>query len=367
MTRLRLIPLSLLTGTALLMAQDPQNGGWRRFGEPLPAPAPQTSQASQAPQGQAGQPDVILDQDPTQPVARVDGYGQPEQPQQPEQQPQLRTRPPAQVPAAVPHYGLPNAVQIKPGTYVTVRTAQGLSSDHNQAGDFFSASLAAPIVVDGIVVAQAGQHVIGKVAEAKKAGRVEGTSRLGLQLTGLTLVDGTQANIQSYVVQRNGQTSVGSDVAAVGATTATGAAIGAAADWGRGAAIGAGAGAAAGLVGVLLTRGRPTVVYPESLLTFRLDSPVIIDLTHAPQAFRYVGPGDFDQPVQSTMARRPPAQGGPGYGPSYGPGFGPGPYVYPSYVAPGWGWGYPYGWGPGFGVGVVIRGGGWGWGGRRWR
>ena len=37
MTRLRLIPISLLTGTALLMAQDPQNGGWRRFGDPLPA------------------------------------------------------------------------------------------------------------------------------------------------------------------------------------------------------------------------------------------------------------------------------------------------------------------------------------------
>ena len=319
MTRLRLIPLSLLTSTALLMAQDPQNGGWRRFGDPLPAPAPAPqTQTSPVPRTQTAQPNVVLDQDPTQPVARVDGYGQPEQPQQSEQQPQLRTRPPAQVPAAVPHYGLPNAVLIKPGTYVTVRTAQGLSSDHNQAGDFFSASLAAPIVVDGIVVAQAGQHVIGKVAEAKKAGRVEGTSRLGLQLTGLTLVDGTQANIQSYVVQRNGQTSVGNDVGAVAGTTAAGAAIGAAADWGRGAAIGAGAGAAAGLVGVLLTRGRPTVVYPESLLTFRLDSPVTVDLTHAPQAFRYVGPGDFQGGSQPTMARRAPMQGGPSYGPSYG-------------------------------------------------
>ena len=40
------------------------------------------------------------------------------------------------------------------------------------------------------------------------------------------------------------------------ATTAMGAAIGAAAEWGRGAAIGAGAGAAAGVVGVLLTRGQ---------------------------------------------------------------------------------------------------------------
>src|SRR5260370_21804077 len=364
MTRVRLIPLSLLTGTALLMAQDPQNGGWRRFGDPPPAP----TATPQTPQAQPAQPDV-LDQDPTQPVARVDAYGQPEQPQQPQQQPQqqppLRTDRP---PAAVPHYGLPAPLTIKPHTHITLRVEQGLSSDHNQAGDFFSASLAQPIVVDGIVLAQTGQHVVGKVAEAKKAGRREGTSRLALQLTGLTLVDGTQANVQSYVVQRNGQTSVGRDVGAVATTTGMGAAIGAAAEWGRGAAIGAGAGAAAGVVGVLLTRGRPTVVYPESVLTFRLDSPINVDLTRAPQAFRYVSPGEFERPVQTTMTRRPPMQGGPSYGPSYGPGYGPGPYVYPSYFGPyPYGWGYPYAFGPSFGVGVVIRGGGWGWGGRRWR
>src|SRR5260370_29239417 len=121
MPRVRLIPLSLLTGTALLFAQDPQNGGWRRFGDPPPAPAPQTPQA---PQAQPAQPDV-LDQDPTQPVARVAGYGQPEQPQQPQQQPQFRTDRP---PAAVPHYGLPAQLPIKPGAYITVRVGHVLSS-----------------------------------------------------------------------------------------------------------------------------------------------------------------------------------------------------------------------------------------------
>ena len=288
-------------------------------------------------------------------MARNDDYGKPEQAQQSQQPPQMRNDRP---PAAVPHYGLPNAVAIKPGTFITIRTEQGLSSDHNQAGDFFSASLVQPIVVDGIVVAQAGQHVVGRVADAKKAGRVEGTSRLALQLTGLTLVDGTQANVQSQMVQRNGQTSVGTDAAAVATTTGMGAAIGAAADWGRGAAIGAGAGAAAGVIGVLLTRGRPTVVFPESLLTFRLDSQVIVDLTRAPQAFRYVGPDDFERPVQTTMTRRP---AGPGPGPSYGPY----PYGYPGYYAP-YGVGYPYAFGPTFGVGVIVRGGGWGWGRSGW-
>src|ERR1035437_8557794 len=214
MTRLRLIALNLFTGTALLLAQDPQTGGWRRWTDPPPAPAPQAQPAA---------PDV-QDQDPSQPVARTDSYGQPQQPQQ-QTQPQQQQQQPQQQqrndrpPAAVPHYGLPSALTIKPGTFVTVRVEQELSSDRNQQGDVFNASLAQPIVVDGVVVAQRGQTVMGRVAEALKAGRAQGTSRLALQLIGLTLADGTQANVQSQLVNRNGQTSVGRDVATVATTT----------------------------------------------------------------------------------------------------------------------------------------------------
>src|ERR1019366_4680082 len=171
MTRLRLIALNLFTGTALLLAQDPQTGGWRRWNDPPPAPAPQA---------QPPAPDV-QDQDPSQPVARTDSYGQPQQPQQQQQQPQQQQQQPQQQqqrndrpPAAVPHYGLPSALTIKPGTFVTVRVEQELSSDRNQQGDVFNASLAQPIVVDGVVVAQRGQTVMGRVAEAMKAGRAQG-------------------------------------------------------------------------------------------------------------------------------------------------------------------------------------------------
>jgi hypothetical protein len=292
----------------------------------------------------------VQDQDPTQPVARADSYGQPQQPQQPQQAQPPLAQPPRndRPPAALPHYGLPAALTIKPGTFVTVRMNQEISSDRNQQGDVFSATLAQPIVVDGVVVAQRGQGVMGRVAEAAKAGRVSGTSRLALQLTELTLADGTQANLQSQLVNRNGQTSVGNDVGAVATTTAVGAGIGAAADWGRGAAIGAGSGAAVGIVGVLLTRGHATVVYPETVMNFRIDSPVNVDLTRAPQAFRFVGPDEYDRPVQSTVVRRPLA---------------PRPYYppYPSYYGyPGY-YGYPY-YGPSFGIGIGF-GRGWG---RRW-
>jgi hypothetical protein len=326
MTRLRLITINLFAGTALLLAQDPQTGGWRRFNDPPPAPAPQAQPAAPA----------VQDQDPSQPVARADSYGQSQQPQQqtqPQQQPQLQQQRNDRPPAAVPHYGLPSAVTIRPGTFLTVRVNQKLSSDHNQQGDIFNATLAQPIVVDGVVVAQRGQPVMGRVAEAAK--RVSGSSRLGLQLTGLTLADGTQANVQSQLINRNGQISVGRD---------------------------AGASEAVGSGGVMVTRGHRTVVDPEAILTFRVDTPVNVDLTRAPQAFRYVGPDEYDRGVQTTVARRPAATR-PYYSP-YPDYYGGYPYGgYPGYYGGYYGGYYPYAYGPSFGIGFGIRGGGWG---RRW-
>ena len=187
----------------------------------------------------------------------------------------------------------PAHLTVKPGTYVTVRVNQWLSSDRNQPGDAFAATLEQPLVVDGFVVAQRGQTVGGRVSDAQKAGRVAGTSRLGLQITDITLVDGQVVPVQAAMVTRNGSTSVGRDAAAMAGTTGLGAAAGAVADAGRGAAIGAGAGAVVGLAGVLLTRGNPTVIYPESVLTFRLDAPVEVATDHAPQAFRYADQMDY--------------------------------------------------------------------------
>ena len=86
-------------------------------------------------------------------------------------------------------------------------------------------------------------------------------------------------------------------MAGIGVTTGLGAAIGAGADWGRGAAIGAGAGAAAGLIGVLVTRGQPSVIYPEQVLTFRIEQPETVSTERSPQAFRYVQPGEYSQPA----------------------------------------------------------------------
>lgn len=206
------------------------------------------------------------------------------------------------------NYRAPSSLTIKPGTFLTVRVNEPLSSDRNQPGDAFSATLARPVVVDGVVVAQRGQTLGGRVAEARKAGRVEGVSRLGIQLTDLTLVDGQQLPIESQLISRSGPTSVGRDAGALAGTTAVGAAIGAAANGGVGAGIGAAAGAAAGALGVVLTRGRATIIYPESVLTFRVEAPVTFSTDRAPQAFRFVDPNEYDRPeagLRTSMASGP--------------------------------------------------------------
>jgi len=199
---------------------------------------------------------------------------------------------------------VPPQLTVKQGTFVTVRIDQPLSSDRSQQGDTFSATLARPLVVDGVVVAERGQSLGGRVVEAQKAGRVQGVSRLVLQLTDLSLVDGQRLPIQTQLTGRSGPTSEGRDASAIASTTVAGAAVGAAADWGRGAAIGAGLGAAAGVVGVLLTRGRETVIFPESLLTFRIEAPVTISTERAPQVFRWVQREDYDRP--NDLQPRPP-------------------------------------------------------------
>jgi len=332
--------LSLFAALGLALAQDqapgppppdaqqqnsPNTGGWRRADEPAP---------NQAPSPNAGYPAPNYSQYPNQPAGRPPAGPSYEQPNYPP---------------------VPAQLTIKAGTFITVRVDQALSSDRNQAGDAFAATLVKPVVVDGVVVAQPGQTVGGRVVEAKKAGRVEGTSRLAVQLTDLTLVDGQQMPIHSQFVNRRGPTSEGRDAAAIAGTTGLGAAVGAAADWGRGAAIGAGAGAVVGIVGVLLTRGQPTIIYPESVLTFKTENPVTISTAHAPQAFHYIEPGEYDRPyyAQAPPARPAPAPyyygGYPYYGYPY--------YGYPYYWGPGlafyWGpgryWGRGYYWGGGFG------------------
>ncbi|MBI1955123.1 MAG: hypothetical protein HYS38_01885 [Acidobacteria bacterium] len=215
----------------------------------------------------------------------------------------------------------PSQLILPAGTWITVRVNQQLSSDQNQPGDGFTATLAQPLVVNGLVVARRGQTVGGRVAEAQKAGRAKGTSRLGLELTEISIVDGQQLPVLTQFMEYQGGTSVGQDATAIAAATGIGATIGAAADGGFGAGMGAIAGAAASTIGVLVTRGKATVVYPEAVLTFRTLQPLTISTERSAPAFLPVRQDDYDsqqlqrRAVPPTLAPpRPFYSGGIYYG-----------------------------------------------------
>jgi hypothetical protein len=361
----------LLLVAAVGFAQSP---GWRRADEPATPPT-----VSQAPNQPAGTPNVAADQDPSTsvttqndpstPVAAPDQNVAADQNAAPGQN-NVPTGPP---PAFPPNGGSPAYLTIPAGTFINVRIDQPLSTDHNRAGDFFFGTLIDPIVVDGIVVAQRGQRINGQVTESDKGGRVSGVARLGLAITTVTAVDGQQIPIRTQFVSRNARSTVGRDVGVVAGTTGLGAAVGAAAAWGRGAAIGAGAGAVLGIAGVLLSRGAPAVVYPETPLTFRMEQAATVDTQNAPQAFQPLNPNQYQYPPQTQLRTGPPpAPGAYGYGSgAYGYGY-PAPYGAP-YAAPyayapyPYAYSYPYPyypyWGPSFGV---VVGPGWGWYGGRW-
>jgi hypothetical protein len=228
---------------------------------------------------------------------------------------------------------VPETLVAPAGMILLVRMNEFVSSDRNQVGDQFTAVLDQPIVVNGWVVARRGQLVTGKVKEAKKAGRVKGVSQLGVELTDLTVVDGRQVAILTELWKGSGGTSHGQDAGAIASTTGLGAALGAAADWGTGAAIGAGAGAAAGIAAVLLTRERPTIVEPETQLSFRLVDPVRIETGQAQQAFLPVAQEDYQGGRQGRRGPRRVAGGYPAYPCGYySPFYGYPGYFYPGYV-----------------------------------
>ena len=233
--------------------------------------------------------------------------------QAPQQLPSQDNPAPAQtqgVPAPRAGVPVPPTLTLPAGIVISARSTQWLSSDKNHPGDTFSATLDQPVVANGWVVARRGQTILGRVDVAQKASQGNGVSRLGVEITELTLVDGEQVPVSTRMQQVAPppySQYPGRSAATVATTTAVGAIIGAAVGRGVGAAIGAGLGATTGAAIVLSSRGRATMIAPEALLTFQLTSPVSISSDKGPVAFRPASQSDYrDQDAYANGPRAAP-------------------------------------------------------------
>ena len=196
------------------------------------------------------------------------GNPPPPPPAAPPPQPQAAVAPAPAAPAG-------SQIVIPAGQSMLIRMIDGVDSKTNNVGDIFHASLETDLNVNGTLVARKGTDVYGRLANAKGAGRLAGSSELQLELTRMVI------NGQDYPVVSSDYTMKGkgrgtNTAEKVGGGAALGAIIGAIAGGGRGAAIGAGAGSAAGAGVNVITRGQQVKIPSETLLEFRVQQPVTV-------------------------------------------------------------------------------------------
>jgi hypothetical protein len=163
-------------------------------------------------------------------------------------------------------------VTLNAGLILPVRLVDGLSSERNAPGDTFAATLDKEVVADGFVIAERGARVEGRVVAVDRA-KVRSSAALALELTALHTSDGQTVAIQTDDYFKHADPPQVNNTTKVAGGAILGAAIGALAGGGKGAAIGAGVGGGAGAGDVLLTH-RPAELPSESLVTFRLKTPV---------------------------------------------------------------------------------------------
>jgi hypothetical protein len=186
-------------------------------------------------------------------------------------------------PAPVVPLPPPPPIVVPASTAISVVLNEQISSKSAAAGQGFSATVSAPIAVDGFVVIPKGTHANGVVNDAKAAGRFKGGATLDISLTRLN-IGGTTYRIDTSthdsVSKGKGKRTAG----LVGGGAGGGALIGGLAGGGKGALIGGLIGAGAGTAGAGLTGDRDIVLTAETPLTFRLRQPIQIDQSQGLQS-----------------------------------------------------------------------------------
>lgn len=161
-------------------------------------------------------------------------------------------------------------VRIPSGQGIAVCLDTKVSTESEQAGQHFQASVKEPVVIDGVHAIPAGSTVTGEVTLAKRAPRVGGKARLALQFTNLTTPDGKSYPLYTDVLELEGESTTKGDVKKLVGTTVGGALIGGVLGGKRGAAKGAAGGAAVGGAWAVATRGNDIIIDPNTDLEVTL-------------------------------------------------------------------------------------------------
>ena len=163
-------------------------------------------------------------------------------------------------------------ITVPAGTRILIRTVD--SDRFQQAKGRLSVhgSLETNLQADNVVVARRGTPVYGVLATASSAGKMKGSSELGLELTEI-VINGTSYPLLTSTYEIEGKGEGGNTTKKVIGGAGLGALIGGLAGGGKGAGIGVLAGAGAGTAVAATKKGQQLSIPSESLLEFRLAQP----------------------------------------------------------------------------------------------
>jgi len=181
---------------------------------------------------------------------------------------------------APPPQPVEKTVVLATGTVIPIRIVEALDSATSQPDQSFHATLASDLVMDDMVAAPQGAPVLGRIVDARDAAHFKGNSLLSLELTQIDL-QGRHIAVVTDTFSKQGAGRGKDTVTKAGGGAVLGSLIGALAGGGKGAAIGAIAGAGAGTGVNAATRGQQVQIASETLINFRLQSPVTVVTSRA--------------------------------------------------------------------------------------
>ena len=198
----------------------------------------------------------------------------------------------------------PETIMVPYGTVLAVRLTESLSSDLNEKGDTFLASLASPILLGNKVVVPEGAGLKGRVVEVQSAGRFNGRPAMIIELTRLAY-NGKSYDLRSSQYSKEGPSRNVRSAATIGGGAGLGAILGGILGGGKGAAIGAMIGAGAGTGVRAASRGAMVRLPAESTLRFKLQADIILTPASTLQRGKNVDPSSFSDDDRPVLKRRP--------------------------------------------------------------